>query len=917
VFVADTLAAWLIGLLADAGRKKLTTFVLGSEQERALQSAATRAAQFTAVELRPGDDDRASQLALVINQVFGGAAPDVPLAGDATVLEVLRAGIAGRIAVLDDASLTGTGLSSADLLAVPAMVVAAKLTGHLLREIMVRGSQGGALFPLAVQLGQDVTHLQGQRIEGMLAQLLDEVRATPAPAGIATQSVGWPLVEVRDPFALEVHHPVEPDVPESGLPVLPVYVPREHDTALAEVVMAATAGASGIAVLVGGSSTGKTRACWQALELLRGLEPGWRLWHPIDPSRPAAALAQLPDIGPRTVVWLNEAQYYLGPADGTGERVAAGLRDLLRERARGPVLLLATLWPRFWDALTDRPPGDADPHAHARELLTGHNIQVPSAFTPAQLRELQQARDPRLTQAAAKSRDGQVIQYLAGARELLDRYRTASSTAQALIHTAMDARRLGMRPALPRAFLEAAATGYLSDGDWDLLDEDWLGQALGSTAKPAKGLRGPLTPIRSRPAPGALASTGNGSAWQLADYLDQHGRRTRREEIPPASFWAAATSCADPADLSILGKAAYGRGLYRDAARLYKQASAYGDPVAGARLIDLLHALHPDDRRPANWAATNASPDDPGGLGELLDALRQVGATGQVATILHRDPATHVSLDDPSGLARLLDALRQAGATGQAATLARRASAAHVSLDDPHGLARRFRALPEAEAHALARRAAAHVSLDDPGAVVRLLYQLPAAEAAALARRAAAHVSLDNSFAVAELLIRLEWAGAQEQAAALLDRDPAAHVSLDDPGGLARLLDALRETGAIGQVAALLDRDPAARVSLDDPEFVSGLLDALRRAGAASQITTLATRAAAHASLDHPKGVAWLLRALRQARAQAQAARLIQRLPAAGMFQLFCEQEGHEKQFRFGREPDGRPAAPWAWTDLG
>ena len=281
-----------------------------------------------------------------------------------------------------------------------------------------------------------------------------------------------------------MHRPVEPDVPQPGLPVLPVYVPREHDAALAEVVTAAAAGTSGIAVLVGGSSTGKTRACWQALELLRGLEPGWRLWHPIDPQ---AALAELPGVGPRTVVWLNEAQRYLEPADGTGERVAAGLRELLRDRARGPVLVLATLWPEFWDELTARPPGGADPHAQARELLAGHDIPVPAAFTAEQLRELEEAGDPRLAQAAAGSRDGQVIQYLAGAPELLDRYHNAPPAARALIHAAMDARRLGMRAALPRAFLEAAAPGYLTDTDWDLLPGDWLEQALGYTAKPAEG----------------------------------------------------------------------------------------------------------------------------------------------------------------------------------------------------------------------------------------------------------------------------------------------------------------------------------------------------------------------------------------------------------------------------------------------
>ena len=34
MFVADDLGAWLVGMLADSGRKRLTTLVLGSEQER-------------------------------------------------------------------------------------------------------------------------------------------------------------------------------------------------------------------------------------------------------------------------------------------------------------------------------------------------------------------------------------------------------------------------------------------------------------------------------------------------------------------------------------------------------------------------------------------------------------------------------------------------------------------------------------------------------------------------------------------------------------------------------------------------------------------------------------------------------------------------------------------------------------------
>ncbi len=57
---------------------------------------------------------------------------------------------------------------------------------------MVRGSRGGPLAPLADQLNHDVTHLQGQRLEGMLAQLADQVRAM-AGAGRYAEVPGKPV----------------------------------------------------------------------------------------------------------------------------------------------------------------------------------------------------------------------------------------------------------------------------------------------------------------------------------------------------------------------------------------------------------------------------------------------------------------------------------------------------------------------------------------------------------------------------------------------------------------------------------------------------------------------------------------------------------------------------------------------------
>jgi hypothetical protein len=177
VFVADDLVAWLIGRLADAGFKKLSTLVLGTEQQRALRQAAAAAVERTVEQLAPSGGEQAEQLARAIGKIFRDPAPDAVVAGKATLLETLQAGIAGKLAVLDDADITGAGQSSALLPGVRGGVLAETLAGHLVREIMVRGSQGGALAPLADQLNHDVTHLQGQRLEGMLARLADQVTA--------------------------------------------------------------------------------------------------------------------------------------------------------------------------------------------------------------------------------------------------------------------------------------------------------------------------------------------------------------------------------------------------------------------------------------------------------------------------------------------------------------------------------------------------------------------------------------------------------------------------------------------------------------------------------------------------------------------------------------------------------------------
>lgn len=67
--------AWLIGMLADRGRRQLTTVLLGTVQERALRSDVTTAVQQTARELCPDNAELAQHVALVICQLFGQPVP--------------------------------------------------------------------------------------------------------------------------------------------------------------------------------------------------------------------------------------------------------------------------------------------------------------------------------------------------------------------------------------------------------------------------------------------------------------------------------------------------------------------------------------------------------------------------------------------------------------------------------------------------------------------------------------------------------------------------------------------------------------------------------------------------------------------------------------------------------------------------
>ncbi|XIG80291.1 transcriptional regulator [Streptomyces sp. SGAir0957] len=406
-----------------------------------------------------------------------------------------------------------------------------------------------------------------------------------------------------DPYDLEVHPAAVPPTAGSGhrrreskhgrYAELPAYVRRGHDEVLATVVTAAQHGRSRMAMLVGASSTGKTRACWEAVQPLASA--GWRLWHPFDPTRRDAVLADINRVAPHTIVWLNDAHQYFGANDETSERISAAVHGRLTDRDRGPVLILGTLWPEHAKALTELPqPGRPDPYARVRELLAGRLIDLPDSFDDTALREagnLAAAGDQQLAYALQHMENRRLTQFLAGVPELVRSYATASAPERALLHAAMDARRLGAGMHLPVNFLERAAEGYLDDVDYDDLSDDWLNLSLMHVTRPVHGRLAPLRRIRPRPTrQGDTAAGPTEELYRLADYLEQQGRRRRAQMCPPDSFWQAAYDHLATEDLTSLADSARSRNRLQWAERLARKAAASGNPEALVRMAEISEA---------------------------------------------------------------------------------------------------------------------------------------------------------------------------------------------------------------------------------------------------------------------------------------------------------------------------------------
>ncbi|MEU6436998.1 hypothetical protein ABZ874_22085 [Streptomyces albidoflavus] len=744
-----------------------------------------------------------------------------------------------------------------------------------------------------------------------LRGLWRETQLPPDPARPVT--AGEPgKVRTAGPGLLEVHQALMPTgeaetgartatVTEAGPGselLLTPYLTRPHDHELRRLLAAAVQGRnSALVILTGDSSTGKTRALYEALLLLT---PDHRLWRPTR----AADLAELltaDRITPGTVLWLNEAQrFFYGDR---AEEAAAALRELLMTRTG--IVAVGTLWTfPYWEELVRHSVGE-DPRSHARALLespAAHRIQVPAGLTGTEQSEWKvlaaSSGDRRMDRAGqAGAIDGRVVQHLSGGPQLLNAYRMGPGAGahfthaeHALVTAAVAARQAGHHAPLSKELLTHVAHACLPPRHRPT-EPGWAGDALAALTTGVRtdgtrtDIRHTLTALVASP-----DEANDTTAYEPADYLQQNlAAASEAPALVPALWDAMTIYVTDPFALMHLSYKARTQGFTKQAVLLLRRAIAAGYPGGWLNVLTATPKEAHARQDMALWFADNVPFDTMRDVFFRMGELRFEGdrATGRLQAravarvdlsdgeeinilfsllrqsgrenlLLDLDPVSSVRLSDEYGVFAWLNRLVDAGYVEEAGRLVDRINGAELPLENPSAM-RSLIAAADACAQSpewrreLAMSAAK--SADVSGGIEPLLdlvevLKATSMEAAGLlALRTAASIDPEDTASVAFTLDELRHLG-MTPTCRLLAEWYAHTVALADPEDVGWLMDELANCGFDDLIDTVLARDPLGQIALDSVTKVTLFLWTLARLGQKDVARSLALNSMADLELD-------------------------------------------------------------------
>ena len=382
--------------------------------------------------------------------------------------------------------------------------------------------------------------------------------------------VGAGTFDAASPRDLGIHNAI---VASDTTDDLPAYVTRDFDFRLHTALGLVRDERGCFVILVGGSSTGKTRSLYEAVY---ATAPGWSL---IVPRETQDVLELMNEPPRRTIVWLDELKWFLGSHPPLSSEC---VRALIR---RGNIVV-GTLWPDQYDArVAARQPESSEADDVRRLLKSATVISVPDTLTEGELRTagVVAEQDSRI-RIALGIRDVGLTQALAGGPALVLRWEQAPNAyAKAIITAAGDAHRLGVQSPLPPDLLAEAMFGYLRPDQRVRPKEVWLAEAVPHATESLDGDVSPLSAVDD-------GRAGTFAGYVMADYLAQHLRQFRRTACVPHEAWQAlVTKVGRSADLRRLADSAVARLRYRYAERaLDRLVREFGDGTAAIELADML-----------------------------------------------------------------------------------------------------------------------------------------------------------------------------------------------------------------------------------------------------------------------------------------------------------------------------------------
>ncbi len=382
------------------------------------------------------------------------------------------------------------------------------------------------------------------------------------------------------------------------------YVPRTKDEPLAAALRPGR-----LVVLAGPSKSGKSRT---AFEVLRAHKDWSAALLAVPAPRLLNQLAGHPALSSADplVIWLDELQRFLPP---TGDLSEATISHLL-ERP-GPAMLLATIRTEQPDLLRGT---ESELTREARMVLDS----AASITLDSTRRDPGEQARAATVYPEADSRPEGLAEILAGAPELLRRYRDAAAAdplLHTLVQTCVDWARCGLARPIPEPDLLVLAQAALKENRPDLiLRDNEIDEALGRARTPAAG-EGQVALLRAdRPVSGCRG-------YEAFDYLVAADDGQGSEPARPVSeiTWRRVLDCATNEEALGVGVAAFVRGSIPVAVAASRRAAEAGHADAQYSLgVMLTTGLDPPDLAGARiwWtkAAEAGRTDAQYALGVLL-----------------------------------------------------------------------------------------------------------------------------------------------------------------------------------------------------------------------------------------------------------------------------------------------------------